>query len=114
MPADEAERTDEQRARWLLAQLLAWHRREDKPDWWTYFHRIGYENDDDFLDDRECIGGLRFVREVGPDKQSMVSEYAFDPQDHKFREGAKPDRSRRRRRARARSCSSTTPTACCT
>ena len=27
-----------QRGRWLLAQLLDWHRREDKAFWWRYFH----------------------------------------------------------------------------
>ena len=30
---------DEQQARWLLAQMLDWHRREAKPDWWMYFAR---------------------------------------------------------------------------
>ena len=29
--------TDEERARVLLADLLDWHRREDKPAWWRYF-----------------------------------------------------------------------------
>ena len=32
-----AERTPEQHARWLLAQLLGWHRREDKATWWEFF-----------------------------------------------------------------------------
>jgi len=90
VPAKRADRSDEQQARWLLAQLLGWHRREDKPEWWSYFHRIGYENDDDFLDDRECIGGLRHVRKIGADKRSTIHEYAFDPQDHKFRVGGEP------------------------
>ncbi len=90
MSDDRAQRNDEQQARWLLAQLLFWHRREDKPDWWTFFHRVGYENDENFVDDRECIGGLELVGEVERIKQSTVYEYAFAPQDHKFREGAKP------------------------
>src|SRR5215510_7186279 len=89
VPDDATVRTDEEQARWLLAQLLAWHRREDNPDWWAFFHRTGYENDNDFVDDRECIGGLRLVREVEPVDKSMVVEYVFDPQDHKFREHAK-------------------------
>lgn len=37
LPADENERTEEQQAKWLLAQLLEWHRREDKSAWWEYF-----------------------------------------------------------------------------
>ena len=26
--------------RWLLAQLLEYHRREEKPQWWEYFHHL--------------------------------------------------------------------------
>ncbi len=37
IPADKSQRTEEQSARWLLAALLDWHRREDKADWWEYF-----------------------------------------------------------------------------
>ena len=37
MPDDPEERTEEERARYLLADLLEWHRREAKPAWWRYF-----------------------------------------------------------------------------
>ena len=37
VPADVAQRTKEQHARWILAQLLDWHRREAKPQWWLHF-----------------------------------------------------------------------------
>jgi len=37
VPVDVAERTAEQHARWLLAYVLDWHRREDKAAWWEYF-----------------------------------------------------------------------------
>ena len=37
VPDDPAERTPEQQARWLLAQLLGWHRREDKSIWWEFY-----------------------------------------------------------------------------
>ncbi len=40
VPADPDERTPEQHARWLLAQLLGWHRREEKSFWWEYFARL--------------------------------------------------------------------------
>ncbi len=74
----------------LLAELVHWHRREELPDWWAYYHRTGYERDDDFTEDRECIGGLELVRKVRDEKQSTVYEYEFDAQDHKFSVGAKP------------------------
>jgi predicted RecB family nuclease len=34
-------RTPEQQARWLLAQLLSWHRRESKATYWDFFRRMG-------------------------------------------------------------------------
>jgi hypothetical protein len=37
IPEDRRERSDEQQARWLLAYLLDWHRREDKAVWWEYY-----------------------------------------------------------------------------
>jgi RNase_H superfamily len=38
VPASADGRTEEQRARGLLADLLDWHRREDKPAWRRYFY----------------------------------------------------------------------------
>ena len=35
VPDDLAGATDEQRALWLMAQLVDYHRREDKPVWWA-------------------------------------------------------------------------------
>ena len=33
-------RNADQQARWLLAYLLDWHRREDKAGWWEYFRLL--------------------------------------------------------------------------
>jgi len=90
VPADPARRTEEEQATWLLAQLLGWHRRESKPEWWAHFERVK-KNDDDLLDDTDSIGGLRWVREVGPWKRSVVHEYTFPPeQEHKLKVGSSP------------------------
>src|SRR3954454_11257363 len=80
---------DEYPARWLLAQMLEWHRREAKPDWWMYFARQ-HLSDDQLFDDRECISGVRFEAEVGEVDRSVIYRYRFTPQDHKFRVGSKP------------------------
>ena len=40
------QRTEEEHARWLLAQLLSWHRREAKPDWWAHFNRLALTDED--------------------------------------------------------------------
>ena len=37
VPADPEERDEEQQARWILANILDWHRRELKAVWWEYF-----------------------------------------------------------------------------
>lgn len=36
LPEDPAEHSEEQKARWLLADLLRFHEREQKPVWWDY------------------------------------------------------------------------------
>lgn len=80
---------DDSRARWLMADLLQWHRREAKPEWWAYFERRDQHDTDDFVADSETLGGLQFVGEVDRVKRSTIFRYAFDPtQDHKFRPGS--------------------------
>ena len=90
LPAEADDRTADDQARWLLAHLLQFHRREEKPDWWAYFQRRDYLGDDDFLEDRECIGGLELDGVVGAEKRSTVVRYRFPPQDHKFGIGSEP------------------------
>ena len=40
VPADLEERNEEQQARWILANVLDWHRRELKAVWWEFFRLI--------------------------------------------------------------------------
>jgi predicted RecB family nuclease len=81
LPANDAEWTDEQRARGLLAQLLEWHRREEKSAWWEYY-RLCELSDEELLDDNNALGGLVYVGEAGRIKKSIVYRYQFPPQDH--------------------------------
>jgi predicted RecB family nuclease len=81
VPEDETERTDAQRARWLLAQLLLWHRREDKSTWWEY-HRLRELSDDELQQDKTALGGLEYVGPVCTVKKSVVHRYRFPLQDH--------------------------------
>ena len=89
VPEPPEDRDDEQQAQWLLAQMLDWHRRESKPDWWNYFARLRL-SDEELADDRECIGGLEFVGEVDTVARSTVCQYGFAPQDHKLAVGSTP------------------------
>lgn len=57
VPADEALRTPAQAGRWLLANILDYHRREGKANWWEYF-RLRDLPDDDLYDEKSAIAGL--------------------------------------------------------
>lgn len=81
LPEDEAQWTDEHRAYWLLAQMLEWHRREEKSSWWEYF-RLCELSDEELQEDRNALGGLAYVAEVDHIKRSTVHRYRFPPQDH--------------------------------
>ena len=81
LPADETEWTDEHRACWLLAQMLEWHRREEKSAWWEYFRLCGL-SDVELQEDGTALGGLAFVGDVGRIKRSIIYRYSFPPQDH--------------------------------
>jgi predicted RecB family nuclease len=81
VPEEESERTDEQRAHWLLAQLLEWHRREDKSAWWEYF-RLCELADQELQEDKSALGGLIYEGVVGETKRSLIHRYRFPLQDH--------------------------------
>jgi len=81
LPDDETAWTEEQRARWLLAQMLEWHRREEKSAWWEYF-RLCELSDDELQEDKTALGGLEYVGEAGRIKRSLIHRYRFPPQDH--------------------------------
>jgi uncharacterized protein len=81
LPEQESEWTDEQRARWLLAQLLEWHRREDKSMWWEYY-RLCSLTDEELIEDKNALGGLVYVRVVEETKTAFIRRYEFPIQDH--------------------------------
>jgi len=90
VPADPAERSADQQARWLLAQLLDWHRREDKPQWWTYFSLIN-KSPEDLVASREALGDLSFERVLRQEPRSNIYRYRYDPtQEHRIVEGNTP------------------------
>ena len=82
-PPGDAE-PSELRARWLMAHLLFWHRREDKPEWWRYFERILHAGEADLLEDTEAIAGLELAGDPVPEKRSLIWPYRFDP-DQEFK-----------------------------
>ena len=85
VPADPAERAKDPdaAARWLLAQLLAWHRREDKSAWWRFFELLRM-TDEELIEEREPLAGLVPVGAPREEKKSIVWTFSFPPQDHRI------------------------------
>ncbi|MGH8604865.1 MAG: ribonuclease H-like domain-containing protein, partial [Gammaproteobacteria bacterium] len=81
---EPSERTPEQQAQWLMAHLLEWHRREDKPVWWEYF-RLRDLMDEDLIHENAALVGLRFETTVGGTATCPVHRYRFPDQDHDIR-----------------------------
>ncbi len=86
VPIDAAERNEEQQARWLMAQLLEWHRREEKAAWWEYFRLLDLPLED-YEDERSALAGLEFEETVGGTPRKPVHRYVFPPQEHDVRRG---------------------------
>jgi uncharacterized protein len=91
IPAEPGARTPEQHARWLLAQLLGWHRREEKAAWWQFF-RLMDLTAEELVDEDGAIGLLEPVDELAvtsrgsrtwryryPDQEVDVKGDVYDP-----------------------------------
>jgi uncharacterized protein len=88
VPADPKARGAEEQGRWLLAQLLDWHRREDKAFWWRFFELAGM-TDEELVDEREPLGRIEFVEDLGPasSQGARFERYRFPLQDHAIKVG---------------------------
>ena len=91
VPADPIERSADEHARWLLAQLLGWHRREDKSMWWD-FHRLMDLTPEQLVDESSPIGMLEPIGPIGDAKNGkQVWRYEFPPQDFDLGRGEVSD-----------------------
>lgn len=88
IPEDRAQWTAEHHAQWLLAHQIDYFRREDKSAWWEFF-RVHELDEDELLDERKALTGLKFIGEqpkVGRDR-NPTHRYSFPPQEHSVEEG---------------------------
>jgi predicted RecB family nuclease len=86
IPVDPDERDEEQHARWLLANIFDWHRREEKAVWWEYF-RLADLSAEDLLDERAGLSGLTFAGNAGGTAKAPIHRYRFVPQETELRGG---------------------------
>lgn len=83
----------------LLGQLLSYHRREEKPAWWSFFDRC--ENVDQLLEfDKESLAGLELQRDAapflaGPKDRNAVYTYWFPDQLHHLPDDPRDPRTRK-------------------
>ena len=86
----EGDDGEEWRIHELLAHLLNFYRREEKPIWWAKFDRLE-QTEEELAEDLNCLAGLS--RTDTPPisiKKSVGYEFRFDPdQNTKIREGSK-------------------------
>ncbi|MBY0357582.1 MAG: TM0106 family RecB-like putative nuclease [Candidatus Obscuribacterales bacterium] len=79
IPLDRSDNPEHWRLQELLAYLLNFYRREDKPRWWRRFDRQAM-NEEELSEDVDCLAGLK--RTAKPPiklNQSWGYEYSFDP-----------------------------------
>jgi uncharacterized protein len=92
IPADPADRDETQRAFWLLAQLLTYHRREERSMWWQFFDRADQEPAE-LIEDADCLGDLSLIpghdaERVNRSEQRLLS---FPTQETKVGPGSYVD-----------------------
>ncbi|HXN07609.1 MAG TPA: TM0106 family RecB-like putative nuclease, partial [Nitrospiria bacterium] len=72
----------------MVACLLDFHRREEKPFWWSLFAKREMTREER-IDDPECLGGLLSDPDAPPyrEKRSLVYTYRYPEQEFKLSEG---------------------------
>ncbi len=86
IPFEKKIRTEEQQAKWLLANMLDWYRREKKSFWWEYY-RLSELADEDLLEENDALAGLVYTGKQEQVKKSIVHFYHFPEQEFTLKEG---------------------------
>ena len=84
VPASVEDRSPEQHGRWLLANILDWHRREEKAVWWEFF-RLSDCSVEELVDERQAVAKLRLVGQVAGPGRLPVHRYSFPIQETSLR-----------------------------
>lgn len=93
LPEIVEELDEAQHGRWLLAQLLNWHRRENKSFWWRYFQLANELTDQEHIQESDAMGGLTFVGSMpnpAPKAKSKLHRFTFPSQEHAIKVDSSP------------------------
>lgn len=88
VPDDHTEWDAEQRLRAMMAQLLDFHRRAEKPAWWALYARADLD-EEILVEDAECIAGLRLKKgsHTQTTRGATQVTYCYPEQAFKLRVG---------------------------
>jgi predicted RecB family nuclease len=88
LPQERADWGVPENMRELTYQLLDFHRRAAKPQWWAMFSRMDL-TEEELLDDGECLAGLQEDPENPPVKvgRSLKHTYLYPEQETKLKSG---------------------------
>ncbi|KIA82613.1 recombinase RecB [Kaistella solincola] len=81
VPVDFTERSAEQQAKYILAHMLDWYRREEKSIWWEHY-RLMEADEEELLDEKAALTFLEFTGKRMADKKSFIDEYKFPSQEY--------------------------------
>jgi hypothetical protein len=80
IPDNKDERTNEQQAKFILAHMLDWYRREQKSFWWEYFRLLELP-EEELLEERNALAKLKFTGLQATEKRSVINTYTFPYQE---------------------------------
>ena len=87
VPETRAKEAERWRLHELLAHLVVFHRREDKPFWWNVIEKLK-ATPEELREDTECLGDLvRIDEPARQEKRSFLHDYRFDPRQETKVEG---------------------------
>jgi len=81
------DRSVDAEGRRLLADLIDWHRREEKSQWWRWFELRTKLTIEQLVTERDALAGLTFMDEIAGQGVMRHRRYRFEPQDHSFHPG---------------------------
>lgn len=73
-----------------LSDILGFYYRANKPKYYRFFERK-YLDDEELVEDVECLGNMRRVGEITDIKESKLYTYEYDEQDTKIKKGDQID-----------------------
>jgi predicted RecB family nuclease len=88
VPTNPDQQSAMEQARWLLAPLLSYHRRENKVNWWRFYDQLAM-SPEELERDTYALGPLEMIG-AHEDGRRVIERYRFEPQEHRISQGDKP------------------------